>query len=179
MAGLAAIWLTVVIRKVATGSVPGLLVISAVVLTVQTALVLATGELWLFLLQFPLANLCMCVLFARTASGPRPLARAQTPLRSRLNLRVLKAGEVIEPTEIDLVNASGLSASSPAWTRSCRSTATCSSAGGYAVWFHRDSLSSASIRRRRLVSSATSDLVAPCWPASRVSTSWPPGSMLP
>ncbi|HEY6790773.1 MAG TPA: hypothetical protein VI365_26040 [Trebonia sp.] len=73
IAGLAAIWLTVIIRKAATGSVPGLLVISAVVLTAQTAVVLATGELWLFLLQFPLANLCMCVLFARTASGPRPL----------------------------------------------------------------------------------------------------------
>ncbi len=73
IAGLAAIWLTVVIRKVASGSVPGLLAISALVLTVQTAMVLATGELWLFLLQFPLANLCMCVLFARTARGPRPL----------------------------------------------------------------------------------------------------------
>jgi hypothetical protein len=43
------------------------------VLTVQTAVVLATGELWLFLLQFPLANLCMCVLFARTAGGANPL----------------------------------------------------------------------------------------------------------
>jgi uncharacterized membrane protein len=63
----------VVIRKVATGSVPSLLTISAVVLTVQAAVVLATGELWLFLLQFPLANLCMCVVFARTASGPDPL----------------------------------------------------------------------------------------------------------
>jgi hypothetical protein len=73
VAGLAAIWLTVVIRKVATGSVPGLLAISALVLTVQTAVVLATGELWLFLLQFPLANLCLCVLFARTAGGPDPL----------------------------------------------------------------------------------------------------------
>ena len=73
VAGLAAIWLTAVIRKVATGSVPSLLTISAVVLTAQTAVVLATGELWLFLLQFPLANLCMCVLFARTASGPNPL----------------------------------------------------------------------------------------------------------
>ena len=73
VAGLVAIWLTAVIRKVVTGSVPSLLTISAVVLTVQTALVLATGELWLFLLQFPLANLCMCVLFARTASGPDPL----------------------------------------------------------------------------------------------------------
>ena len=73
VAGLAAIWLTAVIRKVATGTVPSLLTISAVVLTLQTAVVLATGELWLFLLQFPLANLCMCVLFARTASGPNPL----------------------------------------------------------------------------------------------------------
>ncbi|MDX6334937.1 MAG: hypothetical protein QOG05_2277 [Streptosporangiaceae bacterium] len=73
VAGLVAIWLTVIIRKVATGAVPSLLTISAVVLTVQTAVVLATGELWLFLLQFPLANLCMCVVFARTASGPDPL----------------------------------------------------------------------------------------------------------
>jgi hypothetical protein len=73
VAGLLATWLTAVIRKVATGSVPSLLTISALVLTVQTAMVLATGELWLFLLQFPLANLCMCVLFARTASGPDPL----------------------------------------------------------------------------------------------------------
>jgi hypothetical protein len=73
VAGLAAIWLTAAIRKVATGSVPSLLTISAVVLTLQTAVVIGTGELWLFLLQFPLANLCMCVLFARTASGPDPL----------------------------------------------------------------------------------------------------------
>ena len=73
IAGLAVIWLTVVIRKVVTGSVPSLLTISAVVLTLQTAVVLATGELWLFLLQFPVANLCMCVMFARTASGPNPL----------------------------------------------------------------------------------------------------------
>ena len=73
VAGLTAIWLTAAIRKVATRSVPRLLTISAVVLTVQTAGVLATGELWLFLLQFPLANLCLCVLFARTASGPNPL----------------------------------------------------------------------------------------------------------
>jgi hypothetical protein len=73
VAGLVVIWLTAVIRKVATGSVPGLLTISALVLTVQTGLVLGTGELWLFLLQFPLANLCMCVLFARTAGGTDPL----------------------------------------------------------------------------------------------------------
>jgi uncharacterized membrane protein len=71
--GLAVIWLTAVIRKVVTGSAPSLLTISAVVLTLQTAVVLATGELWLFVLQFPLANLRMCVMFARTASGPNPL----------------------------------------------------------------------------------------------------------
>ena len=73
VAGLAAIWLTAAIRKIATGSVPSLLTISAVVLTLQAAVVLATGELWLFLLQFPVANLCMCVLFARTARGSDPI----------------------------------------------------------------------------------------------------------
>jgi hypothetical protein len=73
IAALAAIWLTVVIRRVATGSVPSILTISALVLTVQAAVVLATGELWLFLLQFPLANLAMSALFARTARSPDPL----------------------------------------------------------------------------------------------------------
>jgi hypothetical protein len=73
IAGLAVIWLTAAICKIATGSVPGLLAISALVLTVQTGLLLATGELWLFLMQFPLANLCMCALFARTAGSPNPL----------------------------------------------------------------------------------------------------------
>lgn len=73
VAGLAATWLTAVIRKVATGSVPSLLTISAIVLTLQTAVVLATGQLWVYLLQFPVANLCMCILFARTARGPNPL----------------------------------------------------------------------------------------------------------
>jgi hypothetical protein len=73
IAGLAAIWLTTAIRKVVTGSVPSLLTISALVLTVQTAVALATGELWLFLLQFPLANLAMFVMFVRTARGPDPI----------------------------------------------------------------------------------------------------------
>ncbi len=73
VAGLAATWLTALIRKAATGSVPSLLTISAVVLTLQTAVVLATGQLWLYLLQFPAANLALCLLFARTARGPSPL----------------------------------------------------------------------------------------------------------
>jgi hypothetical protein len=73
LAGLAATWLTALIRKIATGTVPSLLTITAAVLTLQTVMVLATGQLWIYLLQFPAANLVMCVLFARTASGPHPL----------------------------------------------------------------------------------------------------------
>jgi hypothetical protein len=73
VAGLAATWLTALIRKIATGSVPSLLTITAAVLTLQTAMVLATGQLWIYLLQFPAANLVMSVLFARTARGPHPL----------------------------------------------------------------------------------------------------------
>jgi hypothetical protein len=73
VAALAAIWATAGLRKVVKGCVPSLLTISAIVLTLQTAVIIGTGQLWIFLLQFPLANLCMCVLFARTARGPNPL----------------------------------------------------------------------------------------------------------
>jgi hypothetical protein len=73
IAGLTATWLTALIRKVTTGSVPALLTITAAVLTLQTAMVLATGQLWIYLLQFPAANLVMGILFARTARGPHPL----------------------------------------------------------------------------------------------------------
>jgi hypothetical protein len=72
-AATAMIWLTAVARKVLTGSVPGLLLISGLVLTLQTVLVLATGSVLLFLLQFPLANLALCVFFAATAPTGRPL----------------------------------------------------------------------------------------------------------
>jgi hypothetical protein len=73
IAATAACWLTVIARKVITRSVPGLLMISALVLTVQTAVVLATGSVLFFLLQFPLANLGLAVLFARTAPTRKPL----------------------------------------------------------------------------------------------------------
>ena len=73
LAGLGAVWITIVVRKLASGSVPGLLAISAFVLSIQTAVVVATGNLWIFLVHFPLANLCLCILFARTARGPKPL----------------------------------------------------------------------------------------------------------
>jgi hypothetical protein len=77
LAGMAAatgvVWLTVAVRKVATRRVPGLLAISALMLTLQTALVIATGSTLFFLLQFPLANLALCLLFARTAPTRKPL----------------------------------------------------------------------------------------------------------
>jgi hypothetical protein len=73
LAGLAVVWLLIVIRKLATGSVSALLMISAIVLTLQTAVVIFTGNVWIYLLQFPLANLAMCVFFARTAPTRKPL----------------------------------------------------------------------------------------------------------
>lgn len=71
---LAAIWLTAGLRKLLTGAVPGLVVISLVVLTVQTVAAIATGNLLIFLIHFPLANLGLCVVFARTARGQSPIA---------------------------------------------------------------------------------------------------------
>jgi hypothetical protein len=72
-AATAVVWLTAVTRKVATRTAPGLLIISGLVLTLQTILVIATGSELFFLLQFPLANLALCVLFARTAPTRKPL----------------------------------------------------------------------------------------------------------
>jgi hypothetical protein len=71
---LAAIWFTAVVRKIVTKSVPGLVTISLIVLTVQTLAAIATGSLWIFLLHFPLANLGLCLLFAMTARGHSPIA---------------------------------------------------------------------------------------------------------
>jgi hypothetical protein len=73
LAAAASVWLLAAGRKVVTGHIPGLLMISALVLTLQTAVVLATGSMLFFLLQFPLANLGLCVLFARTAPTRKPL----------------------------------------------------------------------------------------------------------
>lgn len=73
ISGLAAVWLTTVIRKAFTGAVPGLVMISAIMLTVQTVLVLATGETWIYLLQFPLAKFGLCLAFAKSAPTKKPL----------------------------------------------------------------------------------------------------------
>src|SRR6202046_3033342 len=73
LAGTAVVWLLILLRKVVTGSVTALLMISALVLTVQTAVAISTGYMWMFELQFPLGNLAMCVMFARTAPTRKPL----------------------------------------------------------------------------------------------------------
>src|SRR5262249_3975414 len=73
LGGTAVVWLLIVARKIVTGSVTSLLTISALVLTVQTAVAVSTGFLWMFQLQFPLGNLAMCVMFARTAPTRKPL----------------------------------------------------------------------------------------------------------
>jgi hypothetical protein len=73
LAGLGVVWLLIVIRKLISGGVSALLTISAAVLTLQTAVVIFTGNVWIYLLQFPLANLAMCVIFARTAPTGKPL----------------------------------------------------------------------------------------------------------
>lgn len=71
---LAVIWLTAVIRKLVTGTVPGLVRISLILLTVQTVLAIATGNLLIFLVHFPVSNLGLCVVFAWTARGHSPIA---------------------------------------------------------------------------------------------------------
>jgi hypothetical protein len=71
---LAAIWLTAGARKLLTGSVPSLVLISMAVLTVQTAVAIATGNLLIFLVHFPVANLALFLVFVRTARGDSPIA---------------------------------------------------------------------------------------------------------
>jgi hypothetical protein len=73
VAATAVTWIAAIARKAVTRGVPGLLLISALVLTLQTVLILVTGSVLFFLLQFPLANVALCVLFARTAPTRKPL----------------------------------------------------------------------------------------------------------
>src|SRR6204780_9136 len=73
LAGTAVVWLLIVARRIVTGSVTSLLKVSAGVLTIQTAVAVSNGYLWMFQLQFPIANLAMCLVFARTAPTRKPL----------------------------------------------------------------------------------------------------------
>lgn len=92
LAGLATAWLIVGVRKLACGKVPGLVTLSAVVLCVQTVLVFATGQAWIYLLQVPLAKLSLSLLFARSAPTEHPLvSRLATEVMS------LRHGDVSHP----------------------------------------------------------------------------------
>ena len=71
---LGVIWLTAGTRLLLTRSLPTLIVISLIALTIQTVATIATGNLLIFLAHFPLADLGLCLLFARTARRPTPLA---------------------------------------------------------------------------------------------------------
>jgi hypothetical protein len=73
LAGLAVVWALIAARKVLSGPVSSLLMISAVVLTVQSAIAISTGYMWMFMLQFPLAHLALSAMFARTAPTRKPL----------------------------------------------------------------------------------------------------------
>ena len=73
IAGVVVVWIIAAIRKIHTGTVPSLVIISVVVLTLQTVLAVATGQIWIFLLHFPVANLALFFVFARTARGPNPI----------------------------------------------------------------------------------------------------------
>lgn len=73
IAGVVVVWIIAIIRKIHSGSVPSLVLISVVVLTLQTVLAVATGQVWIFLLHFPVANLFLFIVFARTARGPNPI----------------------------------------------------------------------------------------------------------
>src|SRR5271155_2475695 len=69
LAMLAAIWVTAGLRKLVTGTVPSLLTISMIVLTVQAVVAVATGNLWIFLVHFPLANHLASAEQAKLATG--------------------------------------------------------------------------------------------------------------
>jgi hypothetical protein len=71
---LAAVWVAAGIRWLVSRSLPGLVTISLIVLTIQAVVAVATGSLWIFLVHFPIANLGLCIVFARTARGHSPLA---------------------------------------------------------------------------------------------------------
>jgi hypothetical protein len=71
--GLASILIVTAVHKIRSGTVPRLLLISAALLIVQTALALATGQLWIYFLQVPIGKLALSLLFARSAPTADPM----------------------------------------------------------------------------------------------------------
>lgn len=73
LAGLGVTWCVACARKFVTGSVPGLVLLSVLLLSLQTAVAFATGQTWIYLLQIPIAKLLLSVVFARSAPTRNPL----------------------------------------------------------------------------------------------------------
>ncbi|MGE5287580.1 MAG: hypothetical protein ACM3ML_10325 [Micromonosporaceae bacterium] len=73
LSGLAIVWIVTAVHKVRNGTVPGLLMISVTMMTVQTGLALATGQVWIYFLQVPVAKLGLSLIFARSARTSQPL----------------------------------------------------------------------------------------------------------
>ncbi len=73
LCGLGTVLIVTAVHRIRAGAVPGLLMISASMLTIQTALALATGQAWIYFLQVPVAKLALCLIFARSASTSQPL----------------------------------------------------------------------------------------------------------
>jgi hypothetical protein len=73
LSGLGAVLVATGVHKIRDGEVPRLLLISAAMLAVQTALALVTGQLWIYFLQIPIGKLVLSLLFARSAPTSQPM----------------------------------------------------------------------------------------------------------
>lgn len=73
VAGVGCAWATIGGRRLLRAPVPALLLVSAVLLSLQTVLAFSTGDTWIYLLQPALAKALLSALFARSAAVGRPM----------------------------------------------------------------------------------------------------------
>lgn len=73
VAGVGCAWATIGGRTLLRAPVPAVLLISAVLLSLQTVIAFSTGDTWVYLLQPALAKAMLAVMFARSAFVGRPM----------------------------------------------------------------------------------------------------------
>jgi hypothetical protein len=73
LAGLGCAWLAMAVRRLLGGPIPGLLIISTLLLSLQTVVAFTTGDTWVYLLQPAIAKLLLSGLFVRSTRSRRPL----------------------------------------------------------------------------------------------------------
>lgn len=73
VAGVGCAWATIGGRRLFRAPVPAILLISAVLLSLQTVLAFSTGDTWIYLLQPAFAKAVLSVLFARSVMVGRPM----------------------------------------------------------------------------------------------------------